>query len=158
MSTLSTCLWFPPEVAPQAVEFYERVVPQTRVASTQAFTNADQPGGEVRVWTLNVAGTSVHVMGAAHAQPFTMGHSMWLVVDDQAQLDVVWDAFLEAGGQAFACGWIADPYGVMWQIVPRAWEVLTDPSDPARAQRVAEALWGMVRPDIAALEAAAGEA
>lgn len=157
MTKIASCLWFAPEVAPKAVELYTELIPNSRVVSTQSFSNADQPTGQVQIWTLALAGTEVHVMGSAHQEEFTTAHSMWLVVDDQAQLDHVWDGFLAAGGQEAVCSWITDPFGVKWQVVPKVWEELTSPDDPARAQRVVEALWQMTRVDVAALEAVAAQ-
>ncbi|GAB3624758.1 VOC family protein [Mariniluteicoccus endophyticus] len=154
MTTARTCLWFTPEDAEKAIDLYTSLIPETRVVETTTFENADQPDGQVRVWTLQIAGTPFQMMASARPQGFTMAHSMWLVVDDQAELDRVWDGFLAAGGNELACGWIVDPFGLQWQVLPRVWEELTS-GDQARAQRVAEALWGMVRIDVAALEAAA---
>lgn len=155
MSSLSTCLWFAPDKAQQAVDLYVKVIPNARIVSTTTLTNEQQPNGQVQVWTLELAGTRVQVMGAAGEEPFTMAHSMWLVLDDQAEIDRVWEGFLAAEGRELACGWIADPFGLQWQVLPAAWERLTSSGDQAQAQRVAEALWGMVKIDIAALEAAA---
>lgn len=155
MAGLSTCLWFAPADAPKAVELYTTLIPGSKVVGEQTFTNEQQAAGEVRVWTLEIAGRPVQVMGSDGNEPFTMAHSMWLVVDDQAELDRVWDGFLAAGGKEYACGWIGDPFGVHWQVVPAAWERLTKDADPAQAQRVVEALWQMVKIDIAKLEAAA---
>lgn len=156
--TASSCLWFDPEVAPRAVELYTELIPGARVAHTWVFDNADQPSGKVQLWTLELAGGTVQVMGSAGQEQFTTAHSMWLVVDGQAQLDRVWDGFLAAGGQERQCGWITDPFGVPWQVLPAVWERLTRGDDQARAQRVVEALWQMVRIDAAALEAAADAA
>jgi hypothetical protein len=62
------------------------------------------------------------------------------------------------GGQAEQCGWLRDRFGLIWQIVPRRLdEFLADP-DRAKARRVATAMLGMVKLDVAALErAAAGD-
>lgn len=154
MATASSCLWFPIGVAAKAVELYTSLIPGSRVVSTRTFANADQSAGQVQIWTLEIAGRPTQVMASDHAEEFTTAHSMWLVVEDQAQLDQVWDGFLAGGGQEVACGWIVDPFGVKWQVIPEAWERLTS-ADDAQAQRVVEALWQMTRIDIAALEAAA---
>jgi predicted 3-demethylubiquinone-9 3-methyltransferase (glyoxalase superfamily) len=74
--------------------------------------------------------------------------------DDQAGIDRLWDALLE-GGAPERCGWLRDRWGLCWQIAPkRLGELMGDP-DPAKARRVTEAMLGMVKLDIAALEAAA---
>lgn len=156
--TASSCLWFSPDVAPKAVALYTHLIPNARVAHTQVFDNADQPSGKVQIWTLELAGGTVQIMGSAGQEQFTTAHSMWLVVDDQARLDQVWDGFLAAGGHERQCGWITDPFGVPWQVLPAVWERLTRTDDRAQAQRVVEALWQMVRIDAAALEAAAASA
>ena len=65
----------------------------------------------------------------------------------------MWDGLSE-GGTVQRCGWLRDRYGVSWQIVPRVLpELLGDP-DPAKAQRVMQAMLGMIKLDIAGLEAA----
>lgn len=154
MTSLGSCIWVAPEDGRRAVDLYTSVVPDCRVVEEQVFTNDDQPGGEVRMWSLDVAGRTLQVMCPSGAERSTTAHSLWLVVDDQAAIDQVWDGFLQAGGSEMACGWIVDPFGLHWQVLPAAWERLTS-GDPARAQRVVEALWQMTRIDVAGLEAAA---
>lgn len=157
MTTLATCLWLWPEDGPRAVELYTSVLPRCTTEDDHHLTKDDEPGGEVRLWTLDVDGHELRVMAPDGAERPTTAVSMWLVVEDQEALDRVWDGFLEAGGEEMACAWIRDPFGVCWQVLPKAWEWLTS-GDPAQAQRVVEALWQMKRVDVAALErAAAGE-
>ena len=55
------------------------------------------------------------------------------------------------------CGWLKDRYGLSWQIVPAVLgEMMSDP-DPARSQRVMEALVKMKKLDLAELENAYGK-
>ena len=73
---------------------------------------------------------------------------------DQAETDRLWDAIVGNGGQESACGWCKDRWGLSWQITPRALtEAIADP-DRAAAKRAFEAMMGMRRIDIAAIEAA----
>ncbi|WP_323379077.1 VOC family protein [Pyxidicoccus xibeiensis] len=53
--------------------------------------------------------------------------------------------------QPMACGWLTDRFGLCWQVVPRNVEELV--SHPKAMQ----AMMGMIKMDIAALEAAARE-
>ena len=63
-------------------------------------------------------------------------------------------ASLDDGGQASACGWCKDRWGLHWQITPRALSAgIADP-DPAVRQRVFTAMMTMTKIDIAAIEAA----
>ncbi len=71
-----------------------------------------------------------------------------------SRIERLWAAFSN-GGQAEQCGWLMDRYGLCWQIVPtRLDDLLTDP-DSAKAARVAKAIFGMTKFEIAALERAA---
>ena len=82
-------------------------------------------------------------------------HAISFQVDcaDQAELDRLWDA-LSDGGSVEQCGWLKDRHGVSWQIVPSVLpEMLADP-DPAKAQRVMEALLRMIKIDIVGLKRA----
>ena len=73
---------------------------------------------------------------------------------DQAETDRYWDAIIGNGGQASACGWCKDKWGLSWQITPLAlMEAISDP-DPAAAKRAFEAMMEMGKIDIAAIEAA----
>jgi 2-polyprenyl-6-hydroxyphenyl methylase/3-demethylubiquinone-9 3-methyltransferase len=53
-----------------------------------------------------------------------------------------------------ACGWVKDRWGVSWQIVPRSLPRMLASPDRAAAGRAMEAMRGMVKLDVAALEAA----
>jgi len=52
-------------------------------------------------------------------------------------------------------GWCKGRFGVSWQIVPKALPALLGDPDPGRAQRAMQAMLGMKKLDIAALQAAA---
>jgi predicted 3-demethylubiquinone-9 3-methyltransferase (glyoxalase superfamily) len=74
--------------------------------------------------------------------------------ETQEEIDRIWNAFLTNGGVEEHCGWLKDRWGLSWQIVPRVLiEMVADP-DRERAKRVTEVMLGMVKLDIAKLEAA----
>lgn len=54
---------------------------------------------------------------------FTCGVSLEVRCADQAEIDRLWEA-LSAVPEAEACGWLADRFGVSWQIVPAGLEDL----------------------------------
>jgi predicted 3-demethylubiquinone-9 3-methyltransferase (glyoxalase superfamily) len=74
--------------------------------------------------------------------------------DSQAEVDHYWSA-LAAGGKEVQCGWLKDKYGLSWQVVPTALFRLLGDKDPARSQRVMQAMLQMKKIDIATLERAA---
>ena len=78
--------------------------------------------------------------------------------EDQAEVDGYWDRLVAAGATPSQCGWITDPFGVTWQIVPRRFmELIADPN-PRKVQGVMAAMMEMVKLDVAALEKAYEEA
>ena len=52
------------------------------------------------------------------------------------------------------CGWLADRFGISWQIMPSILPELMA-SDAEKSNRVMQALWGMVKLDIGVLQQAA---
>ena len=57
-------------------------------------------------------------------------------------------------GEESQCGWLKDKYGLSWQIVPKALgEMLSDPN-PAKAQRVMQAMLQMKKIDTQVLKQA----
>ncbi len=70
--------------------------------------------------------------------------------ETQEDIDRYWERLLE-GGKAMACGWLKDRFGLCRQIAPRRIGELI------RHRKAMEAMMGMVKLDLAALETAAGE-
>jgi len=89
---------------------------------------------------------------------FSQGFSLFVDCEDQAEVDRYWDKLVAAGAKPSQCGWITDPFGVTWQIVPRRFmELIADPN-PKKVQGVMAAMMEMVKLDVAALEKAYDEA
>ena len=80
--------------------------------------------------------------------------SFQVATDDQAETDRLWNAIVSNGGQESACGWCRDPWGLSWQITPRALTAAIADPDRAAARRAFEAMMQMGKIDIAAIEAA----
>jgi predicted 3-demethylubiquinone-9 3-methyltransferase (glyoxalase superfamily) len=76
--------------------------------------------------------------------------------DTRAEVNRLCEALLDGGMAQRRC-WLTDRFGVSWPIIPRALMRLIQTPDKAVAQRVLQAMMGMVKPDAAALEAAAGQ-
>jgi predicted 3-demethylubiquinone-9 3-methyltransferase (glyoxalase superfamily) len=89
---------------------------------------------------------------------FSEGLSLYVDCDDQAEVDEYWGKLVEAGATPTQCGWIKDPFGLSWQIVPRRFMELIRDTDARRVKAVMEAMLTMVKLDVAALERAYDEA
>ena len=147
-------LWYA-EKALEAARFYASIIPNSRVdrVTTMPIDTPSGPPGSVTVVELTLAGAPFIAMSAGPMDPFNHAVSFVLGCDTQEEIDRLWDALLD-GGAAEQCGWLRDRYGVCWQVVPKRLGELMAGPDRARAAGVATAMLGMVKLDLAALEAA----
>jgi predicted 3-demethylubiquinone-9 3-methyltransferase (glyoxalase superfamily) len=148
-------LWFDTQ-AEEAATFYCEVFPDSRVVSTAHYTEAGpgKPGSVMTVeWELN----GQRFVGINGGPEFTFSEavSFQVTCETQQELDYYWDKLREGGGEEGPCGWLKDRYGLSWQVVPTGMEELFSDPDQSRAQRAMQAMLGMKKLDIAALQRAA---
>lgn len=159
MDKISTFLWFDKQ-AEEAVDFYVSLLPDSRIDEIVR-SPGDYPAGEqgqVLMIAFTLAGRSYQAMNGGPGHPFTDAISLAVATEDQAETDRLWDALGADGGRPIACGWIADRFGLSWQITPKRLIEMIGAEDRAAAGRAFAAMMDMVKIDIAALEAAfAGE-
>jgi predicted 3-demethylubiquinone-9 3-methyltransferase (glyoxalase superfamily) len=137
-----------------AMEFYTATFPNSEIRNV-ARTGKDGPITSAEF----VVGGQVF-MGYNGGSYFTFseGFSLYVDCEDQAEVDEYWDKLVKAGAKPTACGWIKDPFGLSWQIVPRRFIELIRDNDAKRVKAVMEAMMTMVKLDVAALERAYNEA
>jgi predicted 3-demethylubiquinone-9 3-methyltransferase (glyoxalase superfamily) len=114
-----TSLWYAKE-AEAAAKLYASIFPDSqvdRVTSLPTETPSG-PAGSVRVVDFTLLGQKFQAFTAGPHHEFNDAISMVVLCDDQKELDRYWNALLETGGKAQACGWLIDRYGLRWQIVP----------------------------------------
>lgn len=153
MTELSTCLWFADQ-AEAAARLYCATIPGSAIDAVIP-RPAGVPGeeGATMMVTFTLAGAPMLAFNADPPPGFTNAFSLVASCADQAELDRVWHALIE-GGQAQACGWLKDRFGVAWQVVPEALPRLMKAGDAVQRGRVMAALMQMVKIDAATLEAA----
>lgn len=153
---ISPCLWFDGD-AEEAARFYVSLFADSRIEGIHR-NPVDGPSGAagtVLLVAFTLAGQRFLALNGGQKMEYTHAISFQVDCDDQAEVDRLWEAFA-AEGRTEQCGWVRDRWGVAWQIVPRVLPQLLSDVDPAKARRVMEALFGMVKLDVATLEAAAG--
>lgn len=151
----TVCLWYNDD-AEDAARFYAATFPDSSVDQIIR-APGDYPSGQqgkVLVVKFTLMGIPCIGMNGGPMCQHSQAFSFQVATDDQAETDRLWNAILDNGGQASACGWCSDRWGLSWQITPRVlMEAIADP-DPAAAKRAFEAMMTMVKIDIAAIEAA----
>ena len=148
------CIWYD-EDAEAAARFYAKVFPDSAVHAVHR-APADFPSGkegDVLVVHFTVLGIPCMGLNGGPAFPQSEAFSFQIATEDQEETDRYWNAIIDNGGLASACGWCKDRWGVSWQITPR---VLTEAMavGGAEAKRAFEAMMTMGKIDIAAIEAA----
>jgi len=141
-----------------------------QLEAAMKFYAATFPGSEVRKVTRSgkdgpvqsaefVVGGQVFMAynGGPHFS-FTDGFSLFVDCADQAEVDLYWERLVRAGAKPVQCGWITDPFGLSWQIVPRRFMEMMADRDPTKVKAVIDAMMRMVKLDVAALEKAYGGA
>lgn len=154
MPTITPNLWFDDD-AEQAAAFYTSVFPNSKIGTITRY-GPDSPGPEGSVMTVSFTldGDEFLAINGGPMFPFTEAISLEIRCADQNEVDYYWNALTE-GGEESQCGWLKDRYGLSWQVTPQAWmDIFNDP-DRNRVNRAMQAMLGMRKLDIAALERAA---
>ena len=148
MPTITPFLWFDDDLE-EALDLYTGLFPDARIVEAHR-----TPDGKLFYGTFTLAGQTFFGMNGGPGHPHTDAFSVFVMCEDQAEVDRYWEA-LTAEGTPVACGWLTDKFGLSWQIVPkRLMELQADP-DSARVKRTVDAMMAMVKLDVAALERAA---
>ena len=138
---ISPCLWFD-GVGRQAADFYVSIFDKSRIV---------RDGGMTIVFELD--GVRFIALNGGPMFRFNEAVSMSVSCADQAEVDRYWTALCD-GGAPGRCGWLKDRFGLSWQIVPDAMGSLLGGPDAAGARRAMQAMMGMSKLDIAALQRA----
>lgn len=154
MPRITPNLWFDTQ-ALEAAEFYVSIFPNSAIGEITYYIEGS-PGPAGTVQTVNFTLDGQPFTGINGGPQFTFSEAVSLLIDcsDQAELDHYWEKLTD-GGEPVQCGWLRDRYGLSWQVVPAGWEALMNDPDPDRVARATKAMLGMVKLDMAALQAAA---
>jgi predicted 3-demethylubiquinone-9 3-methyltransferase (glyoxalase superfamily) len=162
MQKITPCLWFDDQ-AEAAVNFYVSLFKNSKITNVARYDEAGakasgRPVGTVMTMTFQLDGQEFMALNGGPIFKFTEATSFIVNCESQSEVDRLWDALTAHGGEESQCGWLKDRFGLSWQIVPTALgELMSDP-DPAKAQRVMQAMLQMKKIDVAKLRQAHAQA
>jgi predicted 3-demethylubiquinone-9 3-methyltransferase (glyoxalase superfamily) len=138
----------------EAITLYTSVFPDAPIDGILRY-GPGEPGreGTVKHAQFALGGRKFMVMDGPGEHHFGFNEALSFMVpcDTQAEIDRYWSRLTAGGGAGSRCGWLRDPFGVSWQIVPSdIRDILGGPNGTAAIQ----ALMGMGKLDLDALRAA----
>jgi predicted 3-demethylubiquinone-9 3-methyltransferase (glyoxalase superfamily) len=144
-------LWFDTQ-AEEAAKFYTSIFKNSKIVSATRYGDAGPgPKGSVQTIAFELEGQRFTALNGGPHFKFNEAVSFVVHCETQEEVDEFWKRLTD-GGHEVQCGWLKDKYGLSWQIVPTAlFRLLQDP-DPARTNRVMQAMFQMKKLDIAGLE------
>lgn len=149
------CLWYESE-ALEAAKFYAQTFTDSSVGAV-IHAPGDYPAGKQgNVLTVEFSVMGIPCLGLNGGPAFkhSEAFSFQVATDSQQETDRLWNAIVGNGGQESQCGWCKDKWGLSWQITPRVLTTAISDPDRAAAKRAFDAMMGMRKIDIAAIEAA----
>jgi predicted 3-demethylubiquinone-9 3-methyltransferase (glyoxalase superfamily) len=148
MKKITPFLWFDTQ-AEEAMNFYVSVFKNSKVLGV-----TPGPNGIAQSVSFELEGQEF--IGLNAGPNFKFNESISFLVDckNQAEVDELWNKLTADGGEESMCGWLKDKYGLSWQIIPKQLGELMGDPDPAKAQRVVQAMLKMQKIIVADLQKA----
>jgi predicted 3-demethylubiquinone-9 3-methyltransferase (glyoxalase superfamily) len=156
MPKITPFLWFN-DKAEEAMNFYVSIFKNSKVGTVTRYGDSGPgPKGSVMSATFQLEGQEFFALNGGPQFTFTPAISFFVNCETQQEVDELWEK-LSAGGRKDRCGWLQDKYALSWQIIPTALSTMLRDKDPAKANRVMQAMLQMDKIDIARLKQAYDE-
>lgn len=157
---ISPFLWFH-EQAEEAADFYVSVFDNSRILAVTRYDSetakaTGRPAGSVMTVAFELDGQRFTALNGGPVFAFNPAMSLVVNCRTQEEIDHYWNALAQGGDPAAQqCGWLADRFGVSWQVVPMQLVELLTAGDSAKAQRVMKAVLAMKKLELDVLQKAA---
>lgn len=155
-TTAMTCILFDGPID-EVAAYYTALVPGSEVLLVQRFPEGGEHAGEPVAVDFTVAGARFQLIAGGPQVALTEVVSIKLELDEQSEVDRLWDTLIADGGKPSQCGWLSDKYGLSWQLVPRGFTELMSTTDAATQARLFEAMMGMTKLEMPVFEAIAAD-
>jgi len=159
MPTITPCLWFD-DNAEEAVNFYTSIFKHSKIGRVSRYGEegakaSGRPAGTVMTLEFQLDGRDFVALNGGPVFTFNEAISFQVYCQSQEEVNHYWEALSKGGDlEAQQCGWLKDKYGVSWQIVPSVLIEMLQDKDPAKTNRVMNAVLQMKKIDIKRLEQA----
>jgi len=141
--------------AEEAIKLYTSVIKNSKIGNiVRSDESAPMPKGSVLHASFELDGREFTAMDGGPSFSFSEGFSMVATCETQEELDNVWRRLSADGGEEGRCGWLKDPFGVSWQVIPRALGEMMMHPEAGNPGKLMEALLKMDKIDIATLKQA----
>jgi predicted 3-demethylubiquinone-9 3-methyltransferase (glyoxalase superfamily) len=142
------------ERAEEAINLYVSLIDNSKVVSlVRSEGNEKMPKNTVMHAIFVLDGREFTAFDGGPTFSFSEGMSIMVTCETQDEIDRLW-AGLTDGGEEGPCGWLKDPFGVSWQIVPAALGQMLSDSEHGNTAKALQAMLQMKKLDIAALRQA----
>lgn len=140
MPAIIPSLWFNQNIE-EAMKLYTETFPDSTIDQILYVGEDDpRPKGSILAAMFSLSGNRFEGINAGPEFHFSEAVSFVVRCETQEEVDHYWNALTANGGSESECGWLKDPFGLSWQIVPnRLYELLTDP-DPVRVRGATDAM------------------
>lgn len=154
MQRITPFLWFDNQ-AEEAAKFYVSVFKNSKVNGTTHYTGEEPPGRKGQVMTVDFELDGEQFVGLNGGPQFKFTQAVSFVIncETQEEIDYYWEKLTAGGGEEVQCGWLADKYGLSWQVVPAKF-FAEWAKDPSGLQRVMHEVMRMKKLDLATLQRA----
>ncbi len=137
--------------AEEAMRLYTQLFPDSKLETV----TRDEKSGAVLHGLARIGGVDF-VFFEGPIDPkfgFSCAFSFIATCESQRELDAIWSK-LSAVPEAERCGWLRDPFGVSWQVIPGDWRKMLREGTSAQKERLMAALMQMKKPDLETLRIA----
>ena len=135
-------LWFDNQ-AKEAAAFYCSLFQNSRITSSSDM-----------IVEFQLDGLQFIALNGGPKFKFTEAISLFVLCEDQEEVDELWNALTSDGGEEGRCSWCKDKYGLSWQIVPKRFMDMMRTGTPEQVKSVMEVMMPMNKMIIAEFEKA----
>lgn len=106
--------------AAAAIELYSSVFNNAATTMLANYPDGNELAGKIMYAEFTINNFPLIVMDGPGKHDFTFNEAVSFVVNcnTQEEIDHYWNSLIANGGKESRCGWLKDPFGISWQIVP----------------------------------------